>query len=231
MLNVLKTLMLGAGARADEALTDHFAIDLIEQKIREAEAGLAGAKNTLAGLILRQRNEERHLGRLDAEIADLESRAGAAIVSGREDLAETAATALADLCNERTMRRQTLDSLAERVLRSQAAVGKAHRRIVDLRQGLISARAIDAERRAQKSLNRTIGSSSAIRDAQALINRVMSQDEPFEQAGVLDEIDAALDGSAARDALAAAGFGRPARVSAEDVLARLRARAPAQAHA
>ena len=60
MLNVLKTLLQGANARAEERLTDHFAIDLIEQKIREAEAGLAAAKQTLASLIVRQRNEAGH---------------------------------------------------------------------------------------------------------------------------------------------------------------------------
>ena len=58
MLNVLKTLFLGASARAEEQLTDHFAIDLIEQKIREAEGALSLAKTTLAALIIRQRNEE-----------------------------------------------------------------------------------------------------------------------------------------------------------------------------
>src|SRR5262249_14303756 len=82
MLNVLKTLLSGASARAEEAVPDVFAIDLIEQKIREAEASLNAAKGTLASLIIRRRNEERHFARLDAQIKDLEGRATLALDAG-----------------------------------------------------------------------------------------------------------------------------------------------------
>jgi phage shock protein A len=223
MLNVLKTLFSGASARADEALTDVFAIDLIEQKIREAEASLNAAKNTLASLIIRKRNEDRHFSRLDAQIKDLEGRATLALSAGNDDLARDAAGAIADLINERSVRQETVDQLAQRVLRTEAAVAKANRRIIDLRQGMISARAIDAERKAQKSLNRSIGNTSSIREAEALINRVMNFDDPLEQSDVLDQIDAGLDGTAVRDRLANAGFGDRQKTSAEDVLARLKA--------
>jgi len=223
MLNVLKTLFSGASARADEALTDVFAIDLIEQKIRDAEASLNAAKNTLASLIIRKRNEDRHFSRLDAQIKDLEGRATLALNAGNDDRARDAAGAIADLINERSVRQETVDQLAQRVLRTEAAVAKANRRIIDLRQGMISARAIDAERRAQKSLNRSIGNTTAIREAEALINRVMNFDDPLEQSDVLDQIDAGLDGTAVRDRLANAGFGDRQKTSAEDVLARLKA--------
>ena len=223
MLNVLKTLISGASARADEALTDRFAIDLIEQKIREAESSLGAAKNTLASLIVRQRNEERHLAKLDVDIKDLEARAVLALRNGGEDLAVEASAAIADLMNEREVRRATVDQLAQRVVRTQTAVAKANRRIIDLRQGMISARAADAERRAQKNLNRTIGSSSAIRDAEVLIGRVLNQEDPLEQSDVLEEIDAGLDGKSVRDRLAEAGYGDRLKVSADEVLARLKA--------
>lgn len=223
MLNVLKTLFRGASARAEEQLTDHFAIDLIEQKIRESEGALALAKSTLAALIIRQRNERSVLGRLDGQIADLEERARAALASGREDLAADAASAIADLENERSVRRQTLDQLDDRVARTQAAVEKANRRIIDLRQGMISARAVDAERRAQKSLNRSIGNTAAIREAEELIARVVNGPDPFAESEVLDEIDAGLDGTAIRDRLGDAGFGSKTKVRADDVLARLKA--------
>jgi phage shock protein A len=226
MLNVLKTLSLGASARADEALTDHFAMDLIEQKIREAEASLSSAKNTLASLIIRQRNEERHVTRLSADLGDLEQRAAAALTRGREDLAAEAATTIAQLLNEKAVRHATVDQLAERVMRTQAAVGKAHRRIIDLRQGMISATAVDAERRAQKSLNRSIGNASAVREAEALIQRVIGADDPLEESDVLDEIDAGLNGTSVRDRLAEAGFGDRTKFTAADVLERLKASGP-----
>ena len=92
MFNVLRTLFAGASARAEEQLVDTFAIDLIEQKIREADAGLAAAKNTLAALIVRQRNEQQTFDRLVAQITDLEARVRQALASGREDLATDGAS-------------------------------------------------------------------------------------------------------------------------------------------
>jgi phage shock protein A len=223
MLNVLKALLSGASARADEALTDHFAIDLIEQKIREADAGLNGAKNTLASLIIRQRNEERHVARLDGEIADLERRTGLALADGQDELASEAAAAIAELVNERAIRQTTCAQLAQRVVRTQTSVAKANRRLVDLRQGMISARAIDAEHRAQRNLSRSIGNTTAMRDAEALIKRVMNQDDPLEESDVLDEIDAGLNGASVRDRLAQAGYGDRTKVTGGDILARLKA--------
>ena len=223
MLNVLRTLLTGASARADEALTDHFAIDLIEQKIREADAGLNSAKTTLASLIIRQRNEERHVARLDSEIGDLERRTGLALADGQDDLAAEAAAAIAELTNERAVRQATCAQLAQRVVRTQSSVAKANRRLIDLRQGMISARAVDAERRAQRTLNRSIGNTSAMRDAEALIQRVISQDDPLEESDVLDEIDAGLNGASVRDRLAQAGYGDRTRVTGNDILARLKA--------
>jgi phage shock protein A len=226
MFNVLKTLFAGASARAEEQLVDSFAIDLIEQKIREAEAGLAAAKNTLAALIVRQRNEQQTLDRVDAQIADLEGRVRQALANGREDLAADGATAIAQLENERAVRKDTLAQLAHRVMRTQSSVEKAHRRIIDLRQGMISARAADAERKAQKTLNRSLGSTAAVREAEELIARVMGQSDPLAESEVLDEIDAGLSNAGITDRLGAAGFGAKARVDAGDVLARLKAQTP-----
>lgn len=222
MLNLFKTLILGSAARAEEQVTDIFAIDLIEQKIREADSALGAAKTTLAALIVRERSERQLLETVEARIADLEGRARAALAAGREDLAADAAVAIADLENERALRRSTLDQLGQRIARTRAAVEKANRRIIDLRQGLISARAADAERRAQRSVNRSLGNNHAAREAEELIARVLGASEPQAEADVLDEIDASLDQSAVRDRLAAAGFGSKPRVDAADVLARLR---------
>lgn len=226
MFNVLKTLFQGASARAEEQLVDAFAIDLIEQKIREADAGLAAAKQTLAALIVRQRSEQQTLDRVEAHVADLEARVRQALAAGRDDLASDGASAIAELENERAVRRDTLSQLQHRIARTQGSVAKAHRRIIDLRQGMISARAADAERKAQKTLNRSLGSTAAAREAEELIARVMNQSDPLAESEVLDEIDAGLGNTAIRDRLGAAGFGQKARVDASDVLARLKANPP-----
>ncbi|MCF6322608.1 MAG: PspA/IM30 family protein, partial [Rhizobiaceae bacterium] len=115
MLNLFSTLVKGVNARAVENTTDHFAIDLISQKIHEAEQGLSQAKNTLATLIIRQRQEAKLLAQLIARKNDLENRAKKALADDNEALAIDAATAIAELENEQTVRKETLERLGERV--------------------------------------------------------------------------------------------------------------------
>lgn len=43
MLSLIKTLLDGASARAEDNLKDRFAIDLLAQRIRDAEASLDAA--------------------------------------------------------------------------------------------------------------------------------------------------------------------------------------------
>ncbi|GLQ15783.1 PspA/IM30 family protein [Maritalea porphyrae] len=222
MGNLFGTLLKSFSAKAEDQLTDKYAVELIEQKVREAEAGLSGAKRTLASLIIRKRGEEKMLSTLQNRAKDLEKRASAALEAGKEELAMDAAEAIAEIENEGAVRQATLDELEHRVSRTQSSVEKAHRRIVDLKQGLVTARAIDADKRAQKSLNRSLSSTTAINEAEALIARVTSSDDPLEESEVLDQIDAGLTKSDIGDRLAQAGFGDKSKVDATDVLTRLK---------
>ncbi|WP_246707350.1 PspA/IM30 family protein [Mesorhizobium sp. NZP2077] len=87
----------GASARAEDGLKDRFAIDLLAQRIRDAEAGLAAAKQTLASLIVRQRAEQAGLDQIERRHADLESRTISALAAGNNGLAESGAAAVAEL--------------------------------------------------------------------------------------------------------------------------------------
>ncbi len=222
MLRLMDTLIRGARARAEDAVTDRYAIELIEQKIRDAQASFRAAKTTLATLMQRQRVEERAVEALDIRIADLTDRAAQALEAGREDLAQEGALAIADLENERAVRQQTLDRLEAKVTRLRHSLDRANRRIIDLKQGAIGAKAVERERRAQAGLGRTFTSTPHVQEAEELIARVMGADDPFEQDEILREIDAELDHSNVADRLGEAGFGKRSRVSADDVLARLR---------
>lgn len=222
MLETLRTLITGANARAEDRLRDVYSIELIDQKIREADQNLKAAKLTLASLIQRQRGETRQVDSLQARIADLLERASAALSDGRQDMAESAAQAVADLENELTLRRQTIDRLETRILQLRQSVHTASRRILDLKQGAISARAVRREQTLQKRLNRHLGGDSPIEEADALITRVMQQDDPFEQSEILREIDAGLDHSDVARRMEQAGYGPKTRTSAADVLNRLK---------
>lgn len=221
MLGTLKTLFAGVSAKAEDNLRDTFAIELIDQKIRDADAGLRAAKSALATLIQRQRSESRLAEALETRIADLTARARAALAAGQTPLATEAAGALALMENERTLRHETLARLAARVTRLQASVEVAHRRLIDLRQGATQARALRREQAVQGRLRDT--DTCAFDEAQALIDRVRGAEDPVERADILDGITKGLSGEGLVDRMADAGFGAARRSTAASVLDRLRA--------
>ncbi|MEM7519369.1 MAG: PspA/IM30 family protein, partial [Planctomycetota bacterium] len=168
MLSTLRVLLDGANTRAEDRLKDTYAVELIEQRIREAEHTLAAAKMTLASLIQRKRAETRLAETLTGRIARLTDRATEAIAADREDLAREAATAIAEMENEHEVRQATIARLDTRIMQLQSSVERAHRRIVDLKQGAIAARAVKREGRMQASLDRTLAGPSAADEAEAL---------------------------------------------------------------
>ena len=67
-------------------------------------------------------------------------------------------------------------------------------------------------------------STSATEEAEELINRVLGQDDPFEQSEILGQINRDLNNTGLTDTLADAGFGAPTRATAEQVLDRLKSK-------
>lgn len=223
MFGTLKTLIQGANARAEERVRAAYSIELIDQKIREAVDGLKLAKSTLAGLIQRQRGEERQIAMLQSRSADLLDRGRAALAANRDDLAAEAAEAVAVMENELSLRRETRARLEARVIRLQASVEETNRRIIDLKQGSIAARAMRDEQALQARLNTTFSGQSPLAEAEDLIAGVLGREDVLEQAEILTEIDRTLHRTDVADRLAAEGFGRPMKTTAADVLSRLKA--------
>lgn len=145
MFRTIKTLVAGSSARTEERVRDIYSIELIDQKIREAEGGLKSAK-----------------------------------------------------------------------------YGLANRRIIDLKQGAIAAKAVRREQGIQKHLTRHVAGDCAIDEAEGLIARIMQQDDPFKQGEILRHIDRGLQNEDVADRMAEAGFGPSSKTTANDVLNRLR---------
>lgn len=221
MLKLVKDLFAVAAFKQREAVEERHAADLIDLRVRESEASLAAAKNTLAALIVRQRTEKRAADGLAARIAEMETRVVAAMQAGAEPVASRGAEAIADMENELALRSRQLATLDERIERITASVEKASRRLTSLRQGAMTARAAIAGREAQRRIERSIGATTPLREAEALIAKYADDRDPFAEAQALDEIDNRLDHAAARDDLAAAGFGAPLQSNASQVLDRL----------
>lgn len=222
MFKTLATLINGQNARAEDRVRDAFAIELIDQKIRESEASLRAAKATLASLIQRQRSEEKQHAGLKNRINDLTKRAREALDNDREDLATEAARAIANMENEMAVRSETLDRLDQKVVRLRTSIESGHRRIIDLKQGAIQARAVRREQNIQMQMTKTGVQNGSVEEAEELIARVLGRDDPFERSEILADINRDLEGGNLTDRMADAGFGSATRATADDVLARLK---------
>jgi phage shock protein A len=221
MLKTLNTLLMGKTARAEEAMQDRFSRDLIDQKVGEADANMRAAKSQLALLIQRERTETRLLAQLDGRITDLSKRASAALASERDDLAADACTAIAEMENERAVRRDALAHNQGQVIRLRRALEGGHRRMINLRQGALRARALRREQDMQSRLGATSRAQSAAREAEDLITRVLDRDSPGEQAQILAELEASFTKGKPTER-PSAGFGPKLKSSASDVMARLK---------
>src|SRR5215831_17644542 len=101
MFKTLITIMRGRTALIAEAIGDQNALLILDQQMRDATGALERAKKALAVAIAQESQEQQRLDATHARIADLETRAVAAIGAGREDLAAEAAEAIATLESER----------------------------------------------------------------------------------------------------------------------------------
>ncbi|MEE9455274.1 MAG: PspA/IM30 family protein [Paracoccaceae bacterium] len=225
MLNVINTLFKGANARNEDKLRDHFAIELIDQKIREAQVGLQAAKATLASLIQRERNEARQIDAIKGRIEKLSESTIAALKDGKTEMADEAANAIAHMENELVVRSETSERIERKITRLRHSVEATNRRIIDLKQSAVTAKAIHQERKIQTKLSTTIANRSSIDEAEELIARIVDQEDPYEQSEILREIDSNLKYEDIGERMAASGYGTSSKVTGADILARLNAAA------
>ena len=223
MLRTLMTLWEGETARRTEAVRGRYAIELIEQKLRESEKALGAATSTLATLILHERAERRLADALGARLASFEAAARKALAAGDEASARRAAEAIAELRVERAAREATLGRMAERIARLRTSVDKGQRRLVELRHGAMQARAMRREQAAQSRLGRCRPAGDPVREAEELIARALREDDPHEHARIVREVEAGAPG-AAEAALREAGHMKGAAPTADDILAELAAK-------
>jgi len=224
MFTTLRTLVAGANARAEEHVRDVFSIELIDQKIREAQAGLKAAKLSLASLIQNQRVEDRQIAALNERISDLDARAKAALADGNGERARQAAQAIADMENERARRSGTLHQLESRVERLRQSVEKGHRRIIDLKQGALQAKVMRSEQSILRNVRSSSVQTNAMSEAEELIRNVIGAKDPFEEAEILADIENRLDGSDIAERMAAEGYGAALKSTGDSVLDRLKSK-------
>lgn len=221
MWKTITAIFRGRAARAEQTLETENAALILEQKIREADAGHASAKRALAALIARSKTDRMALEALNKRAEDLEVRTRQAVSQGKAGLAEDAANLLADLENERAVRTNALTKAEEKADRLRLAIEKTDRRLIDLRQGLITAKSIEAERGAMRNLKGSLSANSAISEGEGVLKRLVESDDPVAEVEALEEIEQGLSGEAVFDRLADAGIGSATKIRAQDILSRI----------
>jgi phage shock protein A len=226
MFKTVFTLFRGSVAAAEEELEDRTAFLILDQQMRDAAAAVDRSKRTLALAIASDQQEGRRLETTNTRIADLEVRASAALDGGREDLAREAAQAIANLEADRDAAMTARALFASEIVRLKRHVANAEARITELDRGRRIARASEAVRSLRRSgIEAARPYESTLPEAEATLKRLRERQMEAQAADeALIEIDAASGPLATAEKLAEQGFGPRMKSTADDVLARLKAK-------
>ena len=226
MFKTVLTLFRGSVAAAEEELEDRTALLILDQQMRDAGAAVERSKRTLALAIAQDQQEGRRLEATNERIADLETRASAALDGGREDLAREAAQQIAHLEADRDAAMTARTLFAQEIARLKRHVSSAEARLTELDRGRRIARASEAVRSLRRGgVEAARPYKSTLPDAEKTLQRLRERQQEAQAADeALIEIDAAAGPLATAEKLAEQGFGPRLKSTADDVLARLKAK-------
>jgi len=227
MLKSLITLVRGRTALIAEELGDQNALLILDQQMRDATGALDRAKKALAIAIAQESQEQQRQEVTLTRIADLETRAVAAIEAGREELATEAAEVIATLEAERDASLTARTLFAAEITKMKGHVLRQQMRLSQLERGRRIARAAEAARVARRGrIESTSIFTGTLAEAEATLARLREHQVKADAAeAALDGLDAATGPGAVAEKLSAEGFGPRLKPNAADVLARLRERA------
>jgi phage shock protein A len=224
MFKLFVTLMRGKNADAAETLSDAVALPLLRQQLRDCAAGLETARRSVAMVMAYESREQKSAERITAQLADLETRALAALAKGRDDLAAEAASAIANLEAEAATTARAIETYRREIAHLRQVVAEADARLRDLQRGHHLA---FATAQTQKLRDKAPATATAtLEEAETTLSRLQNRQAETEatRAAML-ELSASSNATAMQSRLAAAGCGEALRPDAAAVLARLKAQA------
>jgi phage shock protein A len=226
MLKTLITLVRGRTAAIVEEVGDQNALLILDQQMRDATGALDRAKKALAVAVAQEAQEGQRLDATRTRIADLETRAVAAIEAGRDDLATEAAEAIATLEAERDASATARTLFAAEIAKLKGHVLQQQMRFAQLERGRRIARAAEAVRVARRGrVEAAPIFEGTLAEAEVTLSRLRERQVEADAAeAAFDALDAATGPVAVAEKLAAEGFGPRLKPNAADVLARLRRR-------
>lgn len=229
MFKTVLTLFRGSVAIAGEELEDRTALLILDQQMRDTAAAVERSKRALALAIAQDQQEGRRLETIETRIVDLEVRTTAALEGGRDDLAREAAQAIANLEAERDAAKTARALFAAEIGRLKRHVSNAEGRISELDRGRRIARASEAVRALRRGgMEAARPYECTLPEAEATLKRLRDRQIEAQAADdALMELDAASGPLTVAERLAEQGFGPRLKSTADDVLARLKAKRPA----
>lgn len=226
VLRDMMTALRGGANEVGEAIVDANAVRILEQEIRDAEAAIGSAKQSLTRMKSSEIKLKREVSTIDADVADYEKKAMAALNAGEEALAAEVAERIAELETERGEKASEQAALDAEVHKIHAMIKARERTIQKNKRELDKVRTVQELQRATESVSKNFAAtgSSSHRVSQAL-ERVKAKQQNWQdrmQAG--EWLEGQEAGSDIDAKLRAKGIGGAAGGGANDVLARLKAK-------
>lgn len=218
------TLLRGGAHEAAEQFTDANALPILRQQIRDSAKSIQASKHAIAAAMAQYRAEVDHQQSIATKMADLETRALAAIKNDNDDLAQEAAEVLANLEEE-----NETSLAAQKLFRNQISALKTQLReaqsiLRELRRG----ERLAAASHSTRGFNSRSSScnNSSLTDARETLNRLQARQLQHQRkVEAMAELNRTANPDSITEKLADAGCGKPVRKSADDVLDRLRSKA------
>ena len=226
VLRDLFTALRGGASEVGEAVIDANAVRILEQEIRDAEAAIGKAKQSLTRMKGTEIRLKREIGVLDADISDYEKKAMAALNNGEEALATEVAERIAELESDRNDKGSEQASLDAEINKIHTMIKARERTIQKNKRELDKVRTVRELQRATESVSSNFAAtgSSEHRVAKAL-ERVKAKQENWQDRMQAGEWMADKEGGDDLDAkLREKGIGDSGSPGASDVLARLKAK-------
>lgn len=221
MLKQLFTLARGQTVDRTQSFLDANALTLLRQQMREAAESVSRARKAVAVAMAYEARERKALEALEAQLADLETRARAALEQGREDLAAEAASAIAGLEAERASLRKVVQTYAQDIAALRQALRQSEAQLAELKRGQRLAEATGKTQSMRAGAQ--VSARSPLADAASTLTRLQERQKLADTTlQAMSDLSSETSAEALSDRLAAAGMGAAKTTSAEDVLTRLK---------
>ncbi|MBB4821080.1 phage shock protein A [Pseudomonas alcaligenes] len=219
------TAVRGGASEVGEAIVDANAIRILEQEMRDADRAVLQAKNGLVDIKAKQKLSQQRLESLNADVANWESKATAALNKGEESLALECANRIAEIEAQRDQERNQSEQFGKQADLLHAQVNKAEGQLKSLKQQIEMAKAREVVQKARvATAEATGGANGKVESALDSLSRLRQrQDEQDARLAAAEELQTAANGGDLERRLQEAGIGAQSG-SGADVLARLKAK-------